>query len=116
MTKLFSILLLAISTAISARGLLIEDVPLESCDRLPVLQVKVSGMRFLFLVDTAATSMLNLNSFSRGDASNISVTSWNGTRQIHAQEVTLADFAVGEHHIKLLKLPAIDLSSIGHTC
>ncbi|HET9792438.1 MAG TPA: nuclear transport factor 2 family protein [Candidatus Angelobacter sp.] len=116
MTKFLSILLLAISTVIPARGLLMEDVPLESCDKLPVLQVKVSGMRFLFLVDTAATSMLNLNSFSRGDASSISVTSWNGTRQTHAQEVTLADFAVGEHHIKLLKLPAIDLSSIGHAC
>jgi ketosteroid isomerase-like protein len=114
MTKLLSVLFF-IAAVISSRALA-EDVPLQTCDRLPVLPVKVSGMRFLFLLDTAATSMLNLDSFAHGNASNISVTSWNGTRQTRAQEVTLADFAVGEHHIKPLKLPAIDLSSIGRAC
>jgi ketosteroid isomerase-like protein len=115
MNRFLNVLLLSMATVMSAHALT-EDIPLETCDQLPVLQVKVSGMSFLFLVDTAATSMLNLNSFSHGDAGSISVTSWNGTRQTRAKEATLADFAVGEHHIKLLKLPAIDLSSIGRAC
>lgn len=114
--KGLSFLLLSVATLIPAHALLMEDVPLETCDRLPVLQVKVSGMGFLFLVDTAATSMLNINSFSHGQSGSISVTSWNGTRQTRAQEVTLGDFMVGDHHINMLTLPAIDLSSIGHTC
>lgn len=93
-----------------------EDIPLQTCDRLPVVEVTVSGTHFLFLVDTAATSMLNVNSFSHGDARRISVTSWSGTTQTRAQEVTLGDFALGEHHFKSLKLPAIDLSSVGRAC
>lgn len=115
MTRLLTVLLLSLAAVMPAHALA-EDVPLETCDRLPVLHVKVSGMDFLFLVDTAATSMLNLNSFSHGEASSISVTSWSGTRQTRAQEVTLADFTVGEHHIKVLTLAAIDLSSIGRAC
>ena len=93
-----------------------EDIPLQTCDRLPVVEVNISGTTFLFLVDTAATSMLNLKSFSHGDERSVSVTSGSGTTETHAREITLRDFAVGEHHFKLLKLPAIDLSSIGHAC
>lgn len=95
---------------------LAEDIPLQTCDRLPVMEVRVSGMPFLFLVDTAATSMLNINAFSHGDQRKISVTSWAGTAETHAQETTIADFSVGDHHFKSLKLPAIDLSSIGRAC
>jgi hypothetical protein len=93
-----------------------EDVPLESCDRLPVVQVTVSGVHFLFLVDTAATSMLNLKSFAQGDSRQIAVTSWSGTVETHAREITLRDFALGRHYINSLDLPAIDLSSIGSAC
>lgn len=39
--------------------LLAEEIPLEHCDTLLVVQVQVSGTRFLFLVDTGAVSMLN---------------------------------------------------------
>ncbi|HET7873097.1 MAG TPA: aspartyl protease family protein, partial [Terriglobales bacterium] len=101
---------------IAATAALAEDVPLETCDRLPVLEVNVSGRKALFLVDTAATSMLNLKSFTHGDARRISVTSWSGTVEAKAQAITLADLAVGEHHLKDLKLPALDLSSIGQAC
>jgi ketosteroid isomerase-like protein len=73
-------------------------------------------MKFLLLVDTGATSMLNLKSFPHGDARRISVTSWNGTAQTNAQEVLVSDLAVGEHHFRNLKLPAIDLSAIGRAC
>lgn len=93
-----------------------EDIPLETCDRLPVVQVNVAGLKLLFLVDTAATSMLNLKSFTRGEARRIAVTSWSGTVQASAREITLSDLAIGEHHLKDLKLPALDLSEIGKAC
>jgi hypothetical protein len=106
----FLTLLLA---AVSASS---EEIPLETCDRLPVVAVRISGMKFLFLVDTAATSMLNLKSFSHGDARNILVTSWSGTVETGAQDVTLGDLAVGQHHFRNLRLPAVDLSAIGQAC
>jgi SnoaL-like domain/Aspartyl protease len=93
-----------------------EDIPLETCDRLPVVQVNVAGLKLLFLVDTAATSMLNLKSFTHGEARRIAVTSWSGTVQTSAREITLSDLAIGEHHLKDLKLPALDLSEIGKAC
>jgi len=93
-----------------------EEVPLETCDLLPVVEGRVAGMKFLLLVDTGATSMLNLKSFPHGDARKISVTSWNGTERTNAQEVVIGDLAVGEHHFRNLKLPAIDLSGIGRAC
>jgi hypothetical protein len=93
-----------------------EEIPLETCDRLPVVQGSIAGMKFLLLVDTAASSMLNLKSFPHGDAQRISVTSWNGTAQTNAQEIIIADLAVGQHHFRNLKLPAVDLSAIGRAC
>jgi len=93
-----------------------EEIPLETCDRLPVVQGRIAGMKFLLLVDTAATSMLNLKSFPHGDAQTISVTSWNGTEQTNAQQITIGDLIVGQHHFKDLKLPAVDLSAIGRAC
>jgi ketosteroid isomerase-like protein len=115
MNKLLNASLLLISL-LPVSHLRAEDVPLQSCDKLPVIEVSISGTHFLFLVDTAATSMLNLKSFWSGDERTVSVTSWSGTADTHAHEITLADFVVGEHHLKLLKLPAIDLSAIGRAC
>jgi ketosteroid isomerase-like protein len=115
MNRVLGISFLVVAILAPARALA-EDIPLQTCDRLPVVEVTVSGMPFLFLVDTAATSMLNVNSFSHGDARRISVTSWSGTADTRAQEVTLGDFALGEHHFKSLRLPAIDLSSVGRAC
>ena len=93
-----------------------EEIPLETCDRLPVVQVKVSGTKFLFLVDTAATSLLNVKSFANGDPRRVQVSSWNGTVETVAQEITLTDLSVGRHHFVNLKLSAVDLSSIGRSC
>jgi hypothetical protein len=109
---LFLLSLLAFCTAAAVA----EEIPLETCDHLPVIQVRVSGARFLFLVDTAATSMLNLKSFFHGDERTVAITSWSGTVQAKAQEITLADLAIGQHHFKNLKLPAVDLSAIGRAC
>jgi ketosteroid isomerase-like protein len=93
-----------------------QELPLERCDTLPVIDVQVAGLHKWFLVDTAATSMLNLESFAEGQARNIHVTSWSGTLATSAKEVTLPDLTVGKTKLMELKLPAIDLSAIGKTC
>jgi len=93
-----------------------EEIQLGNCDQLLTVEVRVSGMKLLFLVDTAATSMLNLKAFSHGDPMQISVTSWSGTVETRAQEVTVADLAIGQHHFKNLRFPAVDLSGVGRAC
>lgn len=93
-----------------------EEIPLETCDHLPVMQVSISGMKFLFLVDTGATSMLNVKSFVHGESRRVTITSWSGTVATSGREITVADLAIGQHHFKNIKLPAIDLSAIGQGC
>jgi ketosteroid isomerase-like protein len=78
--------------------------------------VQVAGLHKLFLVDTAATSILNLESFATGQALDIHVTSWSGTLATSAKEVTLPDLSVGRTKLLEVKLPAIDLSAIGKAC
>ncbi len=51
----------------------------ERCDVLPMIEVQIAGLHKWFLVDTAATSMLNLESFASGQARDLHVTSWSGT-------------------------------------
>jgi len=95
-----------------------EDVPLDTCDRLPVIAVTIPGAksRMRFLVDTAATSILNIKSFSSGDSNKIAVTSWRGTVETRASSVTVPELIIGQQHLKDLRLPAVDLSPIGNTC
>ena len=95
-----------------------EEVRLESCDGLPVIQVTVSGAKskLRFLVDTAATSMLNSKSFAHGDSRTVAVTSWSGTVETKSREVTLSELVIGQHRLTGLRLPAVDLSAIGNTC
>lgn len=107
------LLLLLLGSVIPAAA---EEIPLETCDRLPVVQVRISGMKFLFLVDTGATSLLNVKSFVHGEARRVTITSWSGTVATSGREITLADLAIGLHHFKNIRLPAIDLSAIGQGC
>jgi hypothetical protein len=93
-----------------------EEIPLETCDRLPVLWVSISGMKFLFLVDTAATSILNIKSFAHGDPRRLAVSSWTGTTEIEGQEVIVGDLAIGRQHLKGVRFHAVDLSAIGRSC
>jgi ketosteroid isomerase-like protein len=93
-----------------------QEIPLEKCDALPVIAVTVAGQPTIFLVDTAATSMLNLKSFTQGRARDIRVTSWRGTLATSAKEVTLGEMVVGNTKLVGLQLPAIDLSAIGDAC
>jgi len=73
-------------------------------------------MKFLFLVDTAATSMLNLKSFAHGDPRRLAISSWTGTTETEGQEVIVGDLAVGRQHLKNVRLHAVDLSAIGRSC
>jgi len=90
------LLLLFFASCLASRA---EEIPLGTCDRLPVVQVNVGKTPFLFLVDTGATSMLNIKSFAHGDPRNLSVTSWSGTVETKAQDITLADFVIAHPNI-----------------
>jgi hypothetical protein len=93
-----------------------DEIPIEHCDRLPVVKVHVAGKDMHFLVDTAATTLLNLKSFSGGRAKEAHIASWTGTAATSAREVSLPELTLGKHTLRDLKLPAIDLSPIGAAC
>ena len=94
-----------------------QETPLQHCGALPVIDVIAGGRSTRFLIDTAATSMLNLKSFAEGDTRrDVHVTSWSGTTATSAREVTLSELKVGNTKIIGVKLPAIDLSAIGNAC
>ena len=93
-----------------------DEIPIERCDRLPVVRAHIGGSELRFLLDTGATTVLNLKSFSGGKIKEIQVTSWTGTAATSAREVTVPELSVGNHHLRDLKLPAIDLSPIGNAC
>jgi len=108
-----SALLAVLSVPDTARG---QEIPLEHCDALLVIQVQAGGRQSWFLVDTAATSMLNLESFAGGPTRDIHVSSWKGTFITSAKEVTLTELVVGRTKLVRVTLPAIDLSEIGKAC
>jgi SnoaL-like domain len=93
-----------------------QEIPLERCDSLPLVRVDVDGRAMHFLVDTAATSLLNLKSFGEGRGRDIRVTSWSGTVATSAREISVNEIVVGQTKLIFLKIPAIDLSAIGKAC
>jgi len=93
-----------------------EEIPLEKCDRLPVVKVRIEETDFRFLVDTGATTFLNLKSFAGGKSKNIQISSWSGTGSTSARLVTLPELTLGSHRLEKLRLPAVDLSPIGQAC
>jgi predicted aspartyl protease len=93
-----------------------EEVPLERCDVLPMVKVKIAGSDKRFLVDTGATTILNLKSFSGGKSKEIHIDSWKGSAATSAREVALSEIQLGTHKLRDIKLPAIDLSPIGNAC
>ncbi|HXY25153.1 MAG TPA: nuclear transport factor 2 family protein [Candidatus Acidoferrum sp.] len=116
-TRSFSSLLaLLFFSAVVAAPSLAQEIPFKRCDKLPVLEVTVGGQPMLFLVDTAATSILNLESFAQGRTQSVQVTSWSGTLATSAREVALGDVEIGSTKIMGLRLPAIDLSAVGRAC
>jgi ketosteroid isomerase-like protein len=93
-----------------------DEIPIERCDRVPVVTMKVAGVNRRFLLDTAATTILNLKSFTSGESGQIHVYSWSGSVATSAHEVFLPQVELGTHTLRDLKLPAIDLSPIGKAC
>jgi predicted aspartyl protease len=81
-----------------------------------VVKVKIDDNEMRLLVDTGATSILNINSFAAGTSKKIHVSSWSGTAATSAREVSVPDLVLGSHRLQNLKLPAIDLSPIGKAC
>jgi len=93
-----------------------DEIPIERCDRLPVVTMKVAGESRRFLLDTAATTILNLKSFTQGESKQVHIYSWSGSAATSAREVFLPEVELGAHKLRNLKLPAIDLSPIGKAC
>jgi hypothetical protein len=93
-----------------------DEIPIEKCDRLPVVAVQIDGARMRFLLDTGATSILNIKSFAKGRSKSIRISSWSGTAATSAREVSLPELELGRFRLTDLKLPAIDLSPIGEAC
>lgn len=93
-----------------------QEIPLEHCDSLSLVRVDVDGRAMHFLVDTAATSLLNLKSFGEGRGREVRVTSWSGTLATSAREISINEIVLGQTKLILLKIPAIDLSAIGKAC
>jgi len=81
-----------------------------------VVKVLVGEKTMQFLVDTAATSLLNLKSFAGGKSKEVHIASWTGIAATSAREVSLPDLVIGKYRLHGLKLPAIDLSPIGSAC
>src|SRR5215510_3089308 len=45
-----------------------DEIPIERCDRLPVVTMNVARENRRFLLDTAATTILNLKSFASDES------------------------------------------------
>jgi hypothetical protein len=93
-----------------------NEILIERCDRLPVVRARIGNSEVRFLLDTGATTVLNLKSFAGGQNREIQVTSWTGTAATSAREVSVKEMSIGNHQLRDLKLPAIDLSPIGNAC
>jgi len=93
-----------------------QDIPLERCDSLPLVTAEVDGQTMHFLVDTAASSLLNANSFAPGRLLDVHIASWTGIRETSASEVAVHEVVIGRTKLVALKLPAIELSAVGKAC
>ena len=93
-----------------------NEIPLQRCDRLPVVIVQVNDVNKRFLIDTAATSMLNEKSFASGHSKEIRVQSWNQTTALSARVVSIDELKLGNHILRGVTLPAIDLSALAKAC
>ncbi len=93
-----------------------DEIPLKQCDRLPVVTVRIDKTDMSFLVDTAATSLLNLKSFASGRSKEVQIASWSGTTATSAREVSVPELALGNRKLHNLKLPAVDLGPIAKAC
>src|SRR3954469_2495046 len=68
----------------------LDEVPIQHCDRLPVIKVQVDKAEMQFLVDSGATTILNVKSFGGGRTGSMKISSWTGEAATSAREVTIA--------------------------
>jgi SnoaL-like domain len=94
----------------------VDEIALEHCDSLPMVKVQVDGTEKYLLLDTAATSILNRKSFSSAESKEVRIASWTGTTVTHAVEVSITELSIGNHKMREVRLPAVDLSAIGKAC
>ena len=92
------------------------EIPLQHCDRLPVVILQVDKAEKRFLIDTAATSMLNEKSFTSGHTREVHIQSWNETTTLNAREVSTGELTLGSHTLRGVSLPAIDLTALAKAC
>ncbi len=92
------------------------EIPIARCDGLPVIQLRIGTVEMRFLLDTAASSFLNLKSFSSGESKQVHVRAWNGPSTTDAREISLPEVVLGNRRLRDLKLPAIDLSRLEQSC
>jgi hypothetical protein len=92
------------------------QVPIDRCDRLPVVPVQVDGKEYRFLLDTAATTILNQRAFTGGRIAQREVSSWSGLRQAKGTLVEVQEMVVGQSRLTPQQLPALDLSAIEKVC
>ena len=109
-------MVLAVAGNVRAQQSPPSEIPLERCDRLPVVVVQADKSEMRFLVDTAATSMLNVKSFPAGRSKQVEISSWNGTKAATAHEVLISELRLGNRRLLDVKLPAVDLSAIAKAC
>jgi ketosteroid isomerase-like protein len=92
------------------------EIPLQRCDSLPVVVLQINHADKRFLIDTAATSMLNEKSFPQGREKEVRVQSWNEVTPLKAREVAVGELSLGNHTLRGVRLPAIDLAAIAKAC
>ena len=92
------------------------EIPLQRCDRLPVVILQINGADQRFLIDTAATSMLNEKSFTSGRSKEVRVQSWNQTTALSARVVSIGELRFANHMLRNVTLPAIDLTALAKAC
>jgi ketosteroid isomerase-like protein len=92
------------------------EIRLQRCGRLPIVILRADNVDKRFLVDTAATSLLNEKSFPRGHSRAVQIQSWNETTAVSGREVLIGELSLGNHILQGVKLPAIDLSAIAKAC
>ncbi len=94
----------------------VDEITLEPCDRLPMVKLQADGAERYFLVDTAASSLANLNSFLSVKSRKVHIASWTGSTLTNAGEVSIAELTLANHKLREVRLPAVDLSAIGKGC
>src|ERR1700678_2324727 len=107
---------LGIAGSACAQQIPSSEIPLERCDRLPVVVVQAHKIEIHFLVDAAATSMLNVKSFPAGRSKQVEISSWNGTKAATAREASISELRLGNRRLVDVKLPAVALSAIAKAC